>query len=249
MNSPLNPQSHTISRWDYSTLKNDAVVYYMVVSLTCTLYLEAMQTKFMTTSSLVKTSRASLLCKSTRRLRALWRKTRVPTRRRGKCSRVSTHLASSRAAHLTDYNFLSKTMQSGSTEVTYPEAYPFDKMLLFIKERKGIVKFFHSHHVAKAQLKEMRSATCARALFWPCPRRWVTIQQTCKAEETERRDFKNTIIGTALIALLKKAIAIIEQTSDLITKYQSNKVPILEVVSDLHRFSQAAPNAFEQPRH
>lgn len=151
-----------------------------------------------------------------------------------------------------------ETMKVGSTEMTYPDDYPFEKMLLLINECQAIVKFFHIYHVAKAQLQEMQNATGAQAPVRLCPMRWGTIQQTCKtllgseqhlhaiesardviqesaAQIQERQDDMDTIIDTAFVALLKKATAILEPIDDLTTKYQSDKVLISELLPDFYK--------------
>lgn len=163
----------------------------------------------------------------------------------------------SRSLHLLVKNIFCalKTMKAGSTKLTYPSNYQFEEILLFINEGKNIFLFFHNYHVTSAQLEEMPNATRSQALVRPCETWWRTIWQTCKpllsseqhphaivpsqdfikgssAQKKERELVKDTVINTASVALLKKAIAILEPIYDLITKSRSNKVPISEVLSD-----------------
>jgi hypothetical protein len=167
-------------------------------------------------------------------------KTNYPSRFFQGCTSHGLHLVK-------DIFCATKTKKAGSTEPTYPVDYPFEDMLMFINECKDIVKFFHNHHVAKAQLQEMQKTTGARALVRSCPTRWGTIQQTCKtllaseqhlhaivsardfikgtaAQKKERQDVKDTITESNFVTLLKKAIVILESIDILIVKYQSDKV-------------------------
>lgn len=144
--------------------------------------------------------------------------------------------------------------------MTYPVDYPFEDMPLFINKCKDIVRFFHNHHVIKTQFKEMQRASDAQSLVYPCPTCWSTIEQTCKTLLTSEqhihvivsaRDFmkgmvvqvkectkvKETITNQKFVDLVKKTIAILESLYILIVKYQSKKVPISEVMPNIHALS------------
>lgn len=55
-----------------------------------------------------------------------------------------------------------KTKKPGDIEPTYPVGYPFEEMLNFIEDCKDIVKFFHNHHVPKAELCKMQKNSNCR---------------------------------------------------------------------------------------
>jgi hAT family C-terminal dimerisation region len=128
---------------------------------------------------------------------------------------------------------------------------------------KDVVKFFHNHHVPKAQLQDLQQAVGVRALVRAAPTRWGTIQAMCLSLlESERhlhaivtaRDFlqgtatqkaerikvREVVTGEDFVENLKKALAILEPLDKLIVKYQSDKVPISDVMHDFH----ALPDAF-----
>ena len=95
-----------------------------------------------------------------------------------------------------------KTKKNGEQVATYPVNYPFERMLIYIDNKcKEIIKFFHNHHIPKAQLQELQLITGASGLVWPAPFQWGTIQKMCDTLlESERHLF---VIVTAR-ALLQK---------------------------------------------
>ena len=64
--------------------------------------------------------------------------------------------------------------------MSYPIDYPFEDLIKFIEDCKDVVKFFHNHHVVKAQLQEAQKVAGIRSLARAAPTRWGTIQDMCK---------------------------------------------------------------------
>jgi hypothetical protein len=73
-----------------------------------------------------------------------------------------------------------KTKIAGQEVATYPDQYPFELMLEFVAGCKDVVKYFHNHHVAKAQLRELQLAAGAQVLARPAPTRLGTIKAICQ---------------------------------------------------------------------
>jgi hypothetical protein len=258
----------------WSNVKNDPVVNYMAVSPECCLYLEAVQTgqqghdHMFIANDIARvleaygdTNFAGAVTDNTSANKKAWKvlHDKYPSRFFQGCTSHGLHL------FVKDIFCATKTKKAGDETATYPVNYPFESMLLFINECKDVVKFFHNHHVVKAQLEEMQKATGVRALVRPCPTRWGTIGQTCKtllsseqhlhaivsardfikgtaAQKKERAEVKETVTDPDFVKLLKRSIAILEPLDALIVKYQSDKVPISEVMPDFHKL----PERFEK---
>jgi hypothetical protein len=132
---------------------------------------------------------------------------------------------------------------------TYPEGYPFKTLQEFVQDCKTVVKFFHNHHVPKAQLRELQKTTKSRMLVRVAPTRWGTIQGMTQslldsdrhiyalvsardvikgtaAQKAERLKVRETATDDDFISNLKKSLAILGPIDTLIVKYQSDQVPI-----------------------
>ena len=72
-----------------------------------------------------------------------------------------------------------KTKKPGDSEPSYPIDYLFKDLLEFVEYCKDVVKFFHNHHVVKAQLREAQKVDGVRSLARAVPTRWGTIQDMC----------------------------------------------------------------------
>jgi hypothetical protein len=132
---------------------------------------------------------------------------------------------------------------------------------------KDIIKFFHNHHIPKAQLQNLQNAVGTRALVRPAPHRWGTIQGVClslleserhlhaivtardfvqgtAAQNSERLKIREVVTDDNFVENLKETLDILEPLDKLIVKYQSDKVPISEVTHDFHALLDAFMKSF-----
>ncbi len=156
---------------------------------------------------------------------------------------------------------MTKTKKVGQVEATYPDQYLFELVLEFIACCKDVVKYFHNHHVAKAHLRDLQLSAGARTLVQAAPTRWGTIQAMCQtlleseqhlhviviardfaqgtsAQKNERSKIKEIMTDDAFVKNLRKILAILAPIDALIVEYQSNKVPISEVMPDFHNLPE-----------
>jgi len=147
-----------------------------------------------------------------------------------------------------------KTKKAGHLEPTYPDGYPFEEMLQLAVDCKDLVKFFNNHHAMKAKLKQMQHAEKLTALALPAPTRWGTLQHCFQSildseriiytivgernfivgsrkQKEERQRLKDIVVKDDFVNNVKKALKILEPIDEQIVKFQSDAVPVSEVVT------------------
>jgi hypothetical protein len=256
----------------WSNIKNDSVVNYMAVSPACSLFLESVSTgqqghdhKFIADDIArvirrhEKTTFAGAVTDNTSTNKKAWKllQEMFPSCYFQGCCSHGVHLL------IKDVFGATKMKKRGSTEATYPFGYPFEVLHDFVDDCKDIVKFFHNHHVPKAQLCALQKTTKSRTLVRAAPTRWGTIQgmvaslldserhlhalvsardfvQGTATQKAERTKLRETITKADFVDNLNKSLAILRPIDRLIVKYQSDKVPISDVMPDFHDL----PNQF-----
>ena len=214
----------------------------------------------MTTCRLLRTLPASSESMNPLSLIARLLTTHPAIRRLGYGCITCSCLATSKDAVLVVFIPLSRTslwQQRLRRLATYPIGYPFQVMLEFIVDCKDVVKLFHNHCVSKAQLLELQKTINAQAQVCPAPTCWVTIQQRCQClldseshlhaissardfikgtvvQQVEDQKVQDIITRNQLVVKLKRALMILVPLDRLIFKYQSDKIPISEVIMDFH---------------
>lgn len=147
-----------------------------------------------------------------------------------------------------------KIKKPGEVEPTYPNDYPFEEMLQLAVDCKDLVKFFNNHHAMKTKLKQMQQADKLIALAQPAPTRWGTLQQCLQSildseslihtivcernfiagtqkQKQERQRLKDIVVKDDFVSNLKKALKILQPIDEHIVKFQSDAVPVSEVVT------------------
>lgn len=246
----------------WSNNSNEAVVNYMAVCPTNSLFIESVCTGEQGhdadwIASDLQRVMDSLGCNvvgavtdNTTTNKKAWRilKAKNPTRFFIGCVSHGLHLM------VKDIFSPTKTKRGGSEVATYPDLYPFEHLLNFATSCKEVVVYFHNHHVAKAKLKKALKEARLGSLVPPAATRWGSLlncfrsllnADTCLNAIVSHRDFDTT--GTAkqkeqklrikdiitdihFLTNLKVAIAILEPIDKLITKFQSDCVPVSDVV-------------------
>ena len=92
-----------------------------------------------------------------------------------------------------------KTKQRGIREATYPDGYPFEILHDFMEDCKNVVKFFHNHHIMRAQLCDLKNFNGALILQRAVPTRWDTIQAMAKTLLASERHIYALVSGRNFI--------------------------------------------------
>ena len=276
VNAKMNGMTSCLTTDGWTNIKNDAIVNYMAVSPGCCLFLESVPTgqqghnhKFIA-EDIARVIRhysstlfAGAVTDNTSTNKKAWKllKDMFPSSYFQGCCAHGLHLL------VKDIFGATKTRKNGEDAPTYPIGYPFEGMQSFVNDCREVVKYFHNHHVPKAQLEELQGTTGARVLIRPAPTRWGTIQHMCSTLlESERhlyslvteRDFvkgtisqkaecskvKDIVSNNRFVDMLKKALRILSPIDRLIVKYQCDKVPISDVLPDFDSLPSAFLNEF-----
>jgi hypothetical protein len=258
----------------WSNVRNDAIINYMAASPNFTVFLESVSTgqqghdhKFIANDiervirEHASTVFAGAVTDNTSTNKKAWGllKSAFPSRYFLGCCSHGLYL------FVKDIFAAPQTKKAGQVVATYPDQYPFEPMVEFIACCKDVVKYFHNHHVAKAQLRELQLSTGDRTLVRAAPTRWGTIQGMCEtllqserhlhnivnardflqgtsSQKKERSQIKLIVTDEAFVSKLEKVLAILAPIEALIVKYQSDKVPISEVMPDF----QSLPEEFNK---
>jgi Protein of unknown function (DUF 659) len=169
----------------WTNIKNDSIVNYMAVAPDSCIFLESMSTgqqehdhKFIADDiarvirKYEKTAFAGAVTDNTSTNKKAWRimQYMFPSSYFQGCTSHGLH-------HLVRDVFGATENKKVSQDLpTYPEGYPFKTLQEFVQDCKTVVKFFHNHHVPKAQLRELQKTTKSRMLVRVAPTRWSTIQ-------------------------------------------------------------------------
>jgi Protein of unknown function (DUF 659) len=172
----------------WSNVTNDSVINYMAVSPCSSLFLESVSTgqqrhdhKFIS-DDIARVFRrhkstifAGAVTDNTATNMKAWAvlQTMFPSCYFQGCCSHGLHL------FVKDVFAVTKTRKAGREVASYPDQYPFELELEFVVGCKDVVKFFHNHHIPKAQLQALQQAVSARALVRAAPTRWGTIQAMC----------------------------------------------------------------------
>ncbi len=254
----------------WTNILNNPIVNYMVVNSHKSLFLESVSTGEQghtadwiasdierVMRSNLKTSFAGAVTDNTSANKNAWRQLKEahPTCFFQGCTSHCLHLL------VKEVFSASKTRKGSSTEATYPVGYPFEDLLQFAIDCKDIVKFFHNHHVPKAQLEKAQGEKGLIRLAAQVPTRWGTIQkcfssilrsegvlqamvsardfvQGSTKQKEERMRIKEIITADTFVPTLKKCLEILIPLDRLIVKYQSDSIPVSEVLPDFHALQE-----------
>lgn len=154
-----------------------------------------------------------------------------------------------------------KTKKPGYLEPSYPNGYPFEEMLQLAADCKDLVKFFNNHHVMKTKLRQMQVSEKVTALALPAPTRWGSLKQCFQSildseriiytivgernflvgtrkQIQERQRLKDVVVKDDFLTNLKKALKILAPIDEQIVKFQSDAVPISEVVTTFNQLPE-----------
>ena len=242
----------------WTNVENEPVVNYMAVANGTALFIESVNTGEQSHDAVwiaADTSRvltkfgdraAGCLMDNTATNRAAWKilEENHPSKFFYGCTSHCLHLLTK------DIFAATKTKRGrGSAVALYPDGYPFEQLLKFALACKEIVKFFHNHHVEKAQLTKALKDAKLNNLQAPAPTRWGTLLKCFETllaaenilnEAVTKRDFiegtarqkqtrkmvRETVTDVNFVQLLEKSIGILSPIDIALKVFQSDKVAI-----------------------
>ena len=176
-------QNLCITSDGWSNISNEAVVNYMAITPSTTLFLESVNTGEQGHSSdwiAADLQRVfdshpfkvvGAVTNNTSANKKAWRilKENNPT--------LFFHGCISHGLHLIVKDIFAPTKRKppGGGESVYPQGYPFEHLLNFSISCKEVVSFFHNHHAMKARLKSALNAAKVKTLEAPAPTRWGSL--------------------------------------------------------------------------
>lgn len=126
----------------------------------------------------------------------------------------------------------------------------------FVGGLSEIVNCFSKSHLLNSQLTSLQEERRLRAIVRPCPTRWCSIKKCCesllesealllqlvssrdfakgksRSQNIQRTKVRNIIADAKFVPNLRKVVLILQPIDSLITKYQSDTVPLSDIFRD-----------------
>ena len=239
----------------WSNIANEAVVNYMAVSPTKSLFLESVNTEeqghdaewlsqdMSRVIDRIGENVVGAITDNTAANKKMWSilEQRYPARFFHGCVAHGLHLL------VKDVFGAKKATHGGANES------PFEELQQFSNDCKEVVSFFHNHHVMKAKLKKALTTAKLSGLVKPAETRWGTLIGCFKslkaadsilnalvserdfinkgtAKQKEKRvEIKSIVTDPHFLSKLDESIKILEPIEKYIKIFQSDSVPCSDV--------------------